>query len=79
LATDRVKRYGAGHSVVTKDFRFALDNGCLAITLKGEDAPRLLTAGETHSLFNLLFVNKQDILDANVEARSYGIDRRKWK
>ena len=60
--------------VVAGNFTFCLDDGCLLIKI-GDDYPCPLSPKTTHQLFNLLFINRADIIAANTEARLYGAEK----
>lgn len=58
----------------TQDFIFCMDVGHLLIQIgDNEEVLHSLTPQETHRFLNLLYCYQQDIVDANVEAKRYGI------
>lgn len=57
--------------VVAGNFTFCMDGACLLVKI-GDDYPCPLSPKTTHQLFNLLFINRADIIAANTEAKLYG-------
>lgn len=88
LVWKMTNKHECTEKVVAGGITFSMDSGCLLIKVRDE-YPMPLTAQATHQLFNLLFINRADIINANVAAKMYGAEKgnrkgtrgpnKKWK